>query len=219
MNSTKEDIEHFKNLYPMLTPTQQKIWNYLHWFCRNYRVVKPSHKHIAEKVGCHRDTVIQAIKKFSELGWLMALKKAWRTCTYFISEHLLRLDPTKKDTFRRDPPKPENPHNPTQDPTINPTHINSSSNYDRNVRDDNVQHTGNSSKEEPIPYEIRNLPVSQRDKKMLSRYGLHVLRLAIEDFVTYQRLYRVRNVAAFITSRCKAYVQKFRTQSKSGAAC
>lgn len=218
MTSTKEEIEHFKNLYPMLTPVQKKIWNYLHWFCRNYRVVKPSHKHIAEKVGCHRDTVIQAIKKFTELGWLMTLKKMWRTCTYFIAEHILRLDPTKKDTFRREPPKPENPPNPTQNPTVNPTHINQVSNCKRNVRDDSVQNVKKDFEKE-VPYEVDNLPIPQKDKHLLSKFSLRVLRLAIEDFVTYQRLYRVRNTAAFITSRCKAYVQKFRKQTKEPMTC
>lgn len=218
MNSSYQEIEHFKNLYPMLTRTQKKIWNYLHWFCSNYRVVKPSHKHIAEQVGCHRDTVIQAIKKFTELGWLMTLKKAWRTCTYFISEHILRLDPTKKETFKRVPPEPEKSPNPTVNPTVNPTHINQVNKSIRNVRNDNVQDERKNIKND-IPYEVEKLPVSQKDKHFLSRFSPRVLMLAIEDFVTYQRLYRVKNVAAFITSRCKAYIQKLRGRKEDTVLC
>lgn len=137
--SKSEEVNHFKNIFPTLTKLQKKIFKYLHWFSKTYRVVQPSHKHIAKKVGCSRDTIIQAIKKFEELGWVTKMTKYWKTCVYCVADLIFCLNLDDKNTFRWEPqrqvsrPKEEVL---IQKPTLNPTPIKDSSIYTLNVNVD-----------------------------------------------------------------------------------
>ncbi len=225
-------VEHFKNVFNRLSQIQKKIFKYLHWFCRTYRTVKPSQSHIAKEVGCCRDTVVQAIKLFEKHGWIVKIKQPWKTCVYIVKEMFLLLNLNDKNTFRRIPQKEgvfsdngklascvrekvESTQktigeqlptlNPTVDPTIEPTPIKKYSIYTLNVNDSVVVQN---TKKEPVtdvPLELDQLPISRKDKHLLSRYKLQILRLAIEDYKSYRERRRVLNIAAFLTSRCQAY--------------
>ena len=206
--------EDFLNIFQLLTPKQQKIWRLLHWYARNYRLVFPSHERLAQNAGCCRDTVIEALKKFASMGWLGSIKRCFRSSLYFVPDALSSIDLDDPRTFRRPAPKKASipTKNPTTVPTDNPTLLNvaPSESIERNATktNENVQAT-EQKKEQQLPHEVKELPVAAKDKALLARYSLHVLRLAIEDWKTYARLYSVRNVAAFLTSRCKAYLEKF----------
>lgn len=52
---------------------------------------------------------------------------------------------------------------------------------------------------------MEHLALSNEDKNKLNRFGFRALILAIEDYKTYSLRKSVRNLAAFLTSRCKAY--------------
>lgn len=209
--------EDFLNLFHLLTPKQQKIWRTLHWYSRTFRQIFPAHDRLAKSAGCCRDTVIEALKKFVSMGWLGSIKRCFRSNLYFVPDVLASLDLDDPRTFRRQAPKKalvptSNPtQSPTTIPTENPTLLNVNSNKPierkNEAASENVQATGQ-GKEQQLPHEVRELPVAPKDKALLARYSLNVLRLAIEDWKTYARLYSVRNVAAFLTSRCKAYLAK-----------
>lgn len=205
--------EDFLNLFQLLTPKQQRIWRCLHWFSKNFRQVFPSHAKLAKVVGCCRDTVIEAIKKFAELGWIGSFKRCYRSNLYFVPETLSELDIDNPKTFRRPAPKkqPIPTQNPTLKPTENPTlsNVASSKSIERNNErgvNENVQATEQKKEQQQLPHEVKDLPIPARDKALLARFSLSALRLAIEDWKTYARLYSVRNTAAFLTSRCKAYL-------------
>lgn len=212
----KQSVSEFKKTFFTLSPNQQKIFRYLHWFCQSHHVVKPSQRHIAETVGCSRDTVIQTIKLFIKFNWLTTIKKAWRTCIYIVSESLLNLDLDSKETFKKDPnahlsqpPEKQEPTpNPTIDPTINPTHSKYSINYTMNVNENvAVQSTNLKETTTKTHQQLNKLPITEQDKHLLSRYNQNILLPAIRDLEVYSMKNTVRNVAAFLTSRCKAYSQ------------
>ena len=208
-----EEVENFKNLYGSLSKKQQKIWRYLHWFCRSYRTVKPSHAHIAKQCECSRDTVIQALKKFVNYGWLGMMKKFWRTTTYFISEALLRVNPSDSNSFRRKDPIPlDKKENPTHGPTLNPTHITNTSSETLNVgvqsSKDNLKTQENSQETREISHQLKDVPIPEEDKRLLSRFSERVLALSIEDCRSYNKKYRIRNLPALLTHRCKHYIQR-----------
>lgn len=260
--------ESFLNHYPLLTPMQKRIWLLLLDYSKNYRTVFPSHSKIARACGCHRDTVIQAIKKFISLSWLGVMKRAYKTCVYFISECLLHLNPRRNDIFKKFCQS-----KPTEYPTNKPTLINKNKYEDKKndivSKDDrNVQITDFSSQvslkgvskkdlsllenlttKDPsamkkaiddlkaleekenvrnvaalivsrwkyhnsnrdggeVEHVVKDLPLSQKDKELMSKYcrqDRKAFLYAFEDFKTYGIFRKVRNVAAFLTSRFFAY--------------
>jgi hypothetical protein len=208
--------ETFLNLFQFLSKTQQKIWGYLRWYATRFRNVFPAHATIASAVGCHRDTVIEAIKRFSGYGWLVTVKRCFRSNLYFVNEELIPIDTADPRTFQREIPQPRPPGSGTASDRDSDTSKCISKNIDpMNDREvsENVQHL-DAKKEDTLPHEVRDLPVSLRDKFFLVKYSLRILRLAIEDFKSYCRLKTVRNAAAFITSRCKYYYNKLKAEMK-----
>jgi hypothetical protein len=210
--------ENFLNLFPLLTPKQQKIWRCLHWYSKNYRQVFPSHEKLAKAAGCHRDTVIECLKKFSSMGWIASFKRCYRSSLYFIQEALIALNLDDPRTFRRAAPKKasisaSNPtKNPTEIPTKNPTLYNAVAPSELIERKNDGSENGcvqstEIKKQKDLPLEIKQLPVSDRDKAQLTRYSQQVLNLALEDSRTYKGV--IRNLMGFLHSRCKDYLSKF----------
>lgn len=197
MTSQAQTIESFRNNYLTLSKNQKKIWNYLHWFCKRKRVVKPSHDHIAKKIGCCRRTVIRAVEKFVEWGWLGTIHKAYSTCQYFMCEGLLKINPSDRNTFDRKPIEYERlrQQNVTEDVTEDVTH-----------NDLMFKHKRYVSVQSAIPQFLNDLPLKTKDKLILTKYNDRTLLLAIEDARTYNK--RIYNLPAFLTSRCKAYLRK-----------
>lgn len=200
--------ESFLNFFQLMTPKQQKIWKSIQWYAKNFRHVFPSHAKIAEFAGCCRDTVIAALKKFSELGWIGFIKRCFRSNLYFMNEELIDLNLDDPMTFKRPIPTRE----PTPIPSGNPTVLFESKNkeIERNVRNEseNVHHI--EKKKQELSHEVKQLPLSDRDKHLLARYSPQILRLAIEDWKSYALLKHVRNVAAFLESRARYYYDQFK---------
>ena len=190
--------ECFLNSFQLLSHKQQKIWQLLQWYSTHYRQAFPSHSTIAEKVGCHRDTVIEAIKLFVQRGWLYTMKRVYRSSLYFIKNFLLDLDTRKNETFAL---------NPTENPTENPTLYNTYSMHEKNRVPKEVGAVQNlNSEKQQILQEIGiSLP---KDVFCLTRFSLRALSLAYEDYRTRKSPSPIRKLAAWITSRCKQYTQK-----------
>lgn len=93
--------EIFKNLFKSLSRSTQQIYKYLHWMCNKYHFVEPSIDRIAAKAGVSRRTVFNALKLFIENGWLATKRRAYRTNVYFMSDELLKLDPSDPKTFEK----------------------------------------------------------------------------------------------------------------------
>lgn len=214
--TAEEEIVNFTAVFPSITPLQKRIYRYVQWYCRTYTCAFPSHARIAKICRCHRDTVIQALKKFRELGWLHWIKRAYKSSIYIIGKVLLWLDISNPKTFRKKKPTSD----PTSDPTLlielDSTKRNVSSGGEENPQkeakndNENVQNSKKSAQNK-IPYMLNNLPLSQHDKKMLSRYTDHVLNLAIETARTYQQKgFRILNLAGFLTWSAKDCVKKRR---------
>lgn len=201
-NSDEEIKEYFLNSFQLLSTKQKKIWQLLQWYSTHYRNCFPSHAKIAEQVGCCRDTVIESIKKFQEWGWLYSMKRCYRSSVYFIRDCLKKFDTRKDDTFKLDPTQ-----NPTEIPTENPTLYNTYS-KEKNVR--LTKEVGNvqSLKEEKVEILSKAGEFSSKDLFLLTKHSWRSLRLAVEDYLTRQAASPVRNLAAWITSRCKVYDSK-----------
>jgi len=59
-----------------------------------------------------------------------------------------------------------------------------------------------------IAQELNGILISKNDKEILSnKYDPEILQLAIKDLNAYPEMGNVRNIAAFLTSRCKEYAQ------------
>lgn len=205
MNTSSSIKEIFLNNFQLLSQKQQKIWRYIQWYAQRYRQVFPAHQTIAQAVGCHRDTVIETIKKFNQMGWLGILKRCFRSNLYFIADVLINIDTTKAETFKRvlEPEKPT--QDPTQNPTTKPTLYKTESNV-LSVRNtsqttETVQHT----QKKEVEHILTNIGISQKDLWCLARYSLLVVSKAVEDYKTRKASGPIRNLAAWLTNRCKAY--------------
>lgn len=206
-NSTQEisNVQHFKNLYYILSRCEKKIWDYLHWFCNHYKTVQPSHAHIAEKCECSRRTVITVIKKFVNLGWLGVLKRNWETSIYFIAEKFLKLDLKNPKTFSR---KPAYEENCTVNCTVNCTRIKDTPSQIVNV---GVESSKDSFNKKPrnikVHHMLENVPISEEAKHFLSKYSKQVVGNTLEDYVSYAKKRTVWNLAGFLIKRCSEYIK------------
>ena len=202
--------ESFLNTFQLLSPKQQKIWRYIQWYAQGFRQVFPSQKTIAESVGCHRETVIEAIKKFCQLGWLGSFRRCFRSNLYFLTNELVNIDTTKTETFKKTPEKAVLTLNPTTIPTNKPTENPTVSKTELGVmpvrktsqeKTVTVQHT----QRKEVEHILLNIGISGKDLWCLASYSLLVVSKAVEDFKTRKAKGSVQNLAASLTNRCKAY--------------
>lgn len=178
-------VEDFLNTFQLLTPKQQKIWRYLQSFARHYRNVFPSQKKIAEACKCHRDTVIQTIKKFKSLGWLGVMKRAYTSCVYFLVDKLVGVDTLNQRSFKKKNFSPKTDMNPTSDPTL----INSNK-YNKNDID--------------TKRNVQNFFLSEKDTRILTsleKRNPSAMQHAIEDLKALEKREKIGNPAALLVSR------------------
>ncbi len=198
--------EIFLNTFQLLSLKQQKIWRYIQWYAQRYRHVFPAHQTIAEAVECHRDTVIQAIKKFSQMGWLGSIKRCFRSNLYFIANELINLDTTKSETFKRAKETVNPTEVPTQKPTQNPTLYKTESNG-VDVRKTSPSGTVQHINCKEVEHILESIGILGKDLWCLARYSLRAVSLAVEDYKTRKAPGPIRNLAAWLTSRCKIYAK------------
>ena len=180
--SDEELLENFLNTFQLLTPKQQKIWRVIQWYSQTYRAVFPSHSTIAKKVGCHRDTVIQTMKKFKEWGWLVSAKRCFRSCVYLVSEVLKKIDTKLNDTFRVNPTD-----NPTENPTLYNTYSLSCNERIPKPKENVAVQSIKDHKEQALEKVeiIQKMGIKeQKDIWCLCRYPIMALRYAYEDLIT-----------------------------------
>lgn len=205
MTSLSSIKENFLNTFQLLSPKQQKIWRYIQGYAKRYRHVFPSHTTIATDVNCCRDTVIQAIKKFCQLGWLGSIKRCFRSNLYFVADDLKNIDTTNPSSFKVDPESSKPTENPTQKPTENPTLYKTVYNgvSERNTyqKPKTVQHP--QCKE--TSHMLESIGILGKDLWCLARYGLRAVSLAIEDYKTRKAPGSIRNLSAWLTNRCQAH--------------
>lgn len=89
----------FEDNFSVLPPKQQEIWKVIWYFCKHYRCSFPSHAKIAELANCCIRTVRTAIKKFKNYGWLETTRRCYRSCIYWVTENLLRINPKDKRNY------------------------------------------------------------------------------------------------------------------------
>lgn len=204
--------EQFLNTFPLLTKVQKRVWEYLRWYSQKFRHVFPSHKTIAEAVQCCRDSVIESVKKFVELGWIGTKKRCFRSSLYFMATELIEIDSRDPKTFQRQFPQPNPPKSDKHSDSISDTSIciHQLELMNDSKGSENVQHL-DAKKEAEIPHILRELPMPISDKHKLSRFSERVLARAIEQAQTYvQKGYRIRVLAAYLTDACKREVAKLK---------
>lgn len=92
-------IDFTENFYT-LTVLQQKIWTALQWYHQKFQTVFVSHQKIAQRVGCHRETVIKAIKEFVNRGWMHVKKRIRQTSIYYMNKALIFFKIRPEKSFR-----------------------------------------------------------------------------------------------------------------------
>ena len=96
--------EHFSffEKYDLLTSLQKKIWSMTVWWVKRFPVAAPSQAKIALKCGCRREHVNRTFALFKEWGWLaLNSRGARRTKVLSIPTHLLMMDVSKREYFKR----------------------------------------------------------------------------------------------------------------------
>lgn len=195
-----EEQDNFLTHFILLSTKQQKIWNYLAWYGRNQRQVFPSHQHIADVVGCCRDTVIQAIKKFRSFGWLVSLKRCYRSCLYFINTLLLKLNTRDPNIFKKSVPVS------LLKPTVNPTLVNVASyKYTNSMADDTKVFTKRERVHTPIPYCIQIKALNQSDRQILaSNFSEYILVQAVDRMKWHTKKFGYpKKFVALLTYYCE----------------
>ena len=205
MNICESVKENFLNTFQLLSRKQQKIWRYIQWYAQHYRQVFPSHATIAEAVGCCRDTVIETIKKFSQWRWLGTMKRCFRTNLYFIANELIDLDTTKPDTFKRIQETAKSTEAPTVKPTQNPTLYETKSNAVDVRKTFPEPKIVQQIKCKEVTHILESIGISGKDLWCLARYSLLAVAKAVEDYKTRKAPGPIRNLAAWLTNRCKSY--------------
>ncbi len=181
----EELVENFLNTFHLLTPKQQKIWRYLQSFAKHYRAVFPSQSKIAKACQCHRETVIEAIKKFKSFGWLSVVRRAYTSCVYFLIENLIGIDTLNPKSFEKKNFSPKTDMNPTSKPTV----INSNKS---NKNDIDAQRN------------VQNFSLSEKDTKIilsLEKRNPSAMQHAIEDLKALEKKEEIKNPAALLVSR------------------
>lgn len=211
--------EHFSNLYILLSKYERRIWDYLQSFCQKYNTVAVTHQKIANSVGCTRRTVIRVLQKFKRYGWMNWFPRFWKSSLFMITESLSKFNMKTKDFLKKgffktkvcEATKNKFPLvNVTPNVTPNVTHTLKTYGYEKNVSVHEKEYF-----EKIMLHEIKDLFIKDWDKIYLTRYfNERILRLSLEDYSTYKEKTPVRNIAAFLVSRCKFYAKKVEKNSE-----
>lgn len=189
-------VDHFLNNFQLLTPKQQKVWRYLQSYAKHYRNVFPSHAKIAEACTCHRDTVIEAIKKFKNMGWLRYVKRAYTSCVYYLADVLVCINTLNSQTFEKKNFSHEPDINSATDPTVMNTNKSKliKNEFEKN---ENVQKLA----QEGIVFSVKDLAIFQA----LAKKNQQAMDKAFNDCLTLSKKEGIRNPGALVTARWKAH--------------
>lgn len=181
-------LESFSENFFSLTPKQQRIWKYLQFMARKHAAVFPSQSTIAKACSCHRDTVIEAIKRFVRIGWLKKVKRGYTSCVYLLFKPLIwACEKTAEKIFQKG-----SDNNPTVD--INPSFSRERTNNEEN---DPVQKLA-----------MKGIVFSKRDYaifRSLARKNREAMVKALNDCLAFSEREGIRNPGAFVTSRWKSH--------------
>ena len=177
-NSELRAVNQFKATYQLLSPKQKQIWEILHDRSSRYSFPFTSYREISMICCCSFETIKTALKKFST-QFLTEIIRVKNRSVIIMPDALQGLDFKNPETFYRE------------------EHV---SNADR-LRgvDQNACCQAQ--------FVLKKSGLDDDEIQKLIKYPLHVIRLAAEDLETYRQRRHVRNVAAFLTSRCKSYAK------------
>lgn len=206
-------LESFLCKFQILTYSAQRIWKYLKYLSMKCIHVFPSHETIAKACDCHRSTVIRILKMFEELEWIFVKQRCFRSNLYYMPDELIQMDLDNPETFTRARLKAtqDATENATENATPNATLYNVDNVIAlKDVRLTKQTGTGNvqSSKDEKEQI-LQNIGIFGKDLWCLARFGYRALAMAIEDLKTRKASEPIRNLAAWLTNRCKHYQNKY----------
>jgi hypothetical protein len=202
--------ENFLIIFDGLSYQQKEIWQLLCWFNKHCYVTRPSQTTIARMVGCCRDTVIEAIKKFKEFGWMATIKKAYQTLIYFISDNLLKLDTKDRNIFKKATISREAP---AQAPTLSRISSYLKGTYREMYTEDCLKRERT---HKPIPEFMKIPAFSLEDRQFFTnRYSEQVLYEAMKDTKDFHiNVERIGNIPGFFTDRCKYWEKRRKNNGK-----
>lgn len=190
----------FAALWPDIPRKQKLVFRALQRSCRGLNRVFKKYQTIAREAGCSVRTVGTAIRKFEELGWLALYRKPRRSHEYFMVGWLINLDIDDPCLWRRKQPVSTGENDPICLRYCQP----SKEKEDKeNVR--GVQPIKAISREEEIPWCLRDLGLGREDQLKLSRYKSLSIIYAVETYKSYKTRNIVYNPAAFLTSMAKQH--------------
>ena len=131
-------------------------------------------------------------------------KRCFRSNLYFIADELINLDTTKSDTFKRAPKTVKPTESPTVKSTQNPTLCKTESSLS-SVRGTSQAESVQQTKCKEVKHILESIGITGKDLWCLARYSLLAVAKAVEDYKTRKTTGPIRNLAAWLTSRCKAY--------------
>lgn len=180
----------FEENFPLLTPKTQEIWKVLHYFCKEFITAFPSHDKIAKLAGCSRRTVINAIEKFKNFGWIEYYKRCYRSNVYVIPRHLLQKNPKDSNLYKKNEKSYEQGEGGVfRDKCTQICTLSRVSNTNTNTVRTNV-HQINSQKYEnrqKVSEDLLQMPFTREQKLEIQRnFRPHVIRLALESYKTYK---------------------------------
>ena len=160
----QNETYNFFQEYTKLGPLEQKIWKSAVWWATKHPTAFPKQGRIAEYVGCRREHVNRAFAKFQKFGWLSLVSRgSWKTKILVIPNHLLAIDFSKKDYYKKIHITRERTHRYSKLKSI-------TSNED----------TGDSSNEISIADHLKSLKISLESKLKLSFFNESVYQQALE---------------------------------------
>lgn len=202
LKTSQSLTEMFLNCYQYLSYLEQKIFYYLQIFSQHHRCVFPSQSHIAVKCGCSRRTVIRVLKKFNELGWIVKVRRCYRSCKYYVNENLKNLELKNPLTFMLKK-NYKNEKSGTRDVTIYSVH--STECNTRDTLDQGSRYKYIYSDIERFRKYLSNQDV-EKFKNLMDSNPV-VMRMALNDAVQYAKKTTIENYGRYIQSRINEYTK------------
>lgn len=203
----------FEDNFLLLPLKHQEIWKVIWYFCKKYRASFPSHEKIAQLVGCCRRTVVNAINSFRNFGWLETTKRCFRSSLLFIKEHLLNINPKdRRNYINTDWGEGRGGQPISREELHSDLHTIYSNQKDIETLSDSIP-----KKEKKyyrpnrvIPEFIKIQGMPPEDwQKLANQFSDRDLFEALQEAKSFSKsVEKIRNKAAWITSKCQEYITK-----------